>query len=92
MLKKVADCMSEKDTEAMAFINGLPSAETKQTALQVLRELEMKGTFTQENLDPLIQQLTEISRVDVIYSCNLKEYSYNGRSQSGGGCGLLICV
>ena len=66
VLKWIADSLSSQDVEAIAYINSLSGPADQRTALGVLRELEKKGVFSHDNIDPLVRQLTNINRCDII--------------------------
>ena len=66
VLKWIADSLSSEDVEAIAYINKLPGPADQRTALGVLRELEKKGLFSHNNIDPLVRELANINRYDII--------------------------
>ena len=66
VLKWIADSLSPEDVEAIHYINSLSVPADQRTALGVLRELEKKGVFSLDNIDPLVRQLTNINRCDII--------------------------
>ena len=68
ILKWISDSLSSEDVEAIAYINSLPGPTKQHTALGVLRELEKMGVFSHDNIDPLIHQLANINRCDIIYN------------------------
>ena len=74
VLKWIADSLSSEDVEAIAYINSLSVPADQRTALGVLRELEKKGVFSHDNIDPLVRQLTNINRCDIINRSWFKDF------------------
>ena len=68
--RKLLVALSEKLTESEAkqieYLRGLPQANNgKREGLDVLRELEQRGVFSPQKIQPLIKLLQEIKRHDV---------------------------
>lgn len=74
VLKWIADSLSSEDVEAIAYINSLPGPADQRTALGVLRELEKKGVFSHDNIEPLVRQLANINRYDIINRSWFKDF------------------
>ena len=74
VVKWITDSLSSEDVEAIAYINSLPGPVGQRTALGVLRELERKRVFSHDNIDPLVRQLANINRYDIIKRAWFKDF------------------
>ena len=67
MLKQVADMLTPEDVESLAYIHSVHKAGKGEavTALSLFKELEAKGVFSADNVEPLEEVLRGINRLDV---------------------------
>ena len=67
MLKQVADMLMPEDVESLAYIHSVQKMGKGEavTALSLFRELEAKGVFSADNVEPLEEVLGGINRLDV---------------------------
>ena len=76
MLMHISEQLTPDNAQSLAYINALPplTDNTPHKPLDVLMELEKRGMFSHENVDPLISLLTDLHRVDIINTCGVREY------------------
>ena len=76
MLFHISGLFTQDNASHLADISGFPppTGFTSHMPLYVLMELEKRGLFSYENVDPLIGVLTDLHRVDIINTCGLREY------------------
>ena len=74
VLKWIADSLSAEDVEAIAYINNLPGTAGQRTALGVLGELEKRGMFSHDNVEPLIRLLSNINRHDIVKNAWMEDF------------------
>jgi hypothetical protein len=76
MLTHISELLTADNASSLAYIHGLPSppGNTPHKPLEVLMELEKRGVFSHENVEPLIGLLTDAHRVDIINTCSIREY------------------
>ena len=77
MLTHISELLTADNASSLAYIHGLPvppSGSAPHRPLDVLMELEKRGVFSHENVEPLIGQLTDLHRVDIINTCAIREY------------------
>ena len=74
VLKWIADSLSAEDVEAIAYINNLPGTAGQRTALGVLGELEKRGMFSHNNVEPLIRLLSNINRHDIVKNAWMEDF------------------
>ena len=95
MLKKAADQLTPEDVQSLVYIHsvvGKGGREEKErpTALDVFRQLEVRGTFSADSLEPLEELLGDISRHDVANSV-VREFRVQMKSKGKKGlCGLSV--
>ena len=67
MLKQVADMLMLEDMESLAYIHSMQKAGKGEavTALSLFRELEAKGVFSVDDVEPLEVVLGGINRLDI---------------------------
>ena len=67
MLKQVADMLTPEDVESLAYIHSVQKTGKGEavTALSLFRELEAKGVFSADDVEPLEEVLGGINRLDV---------------------------
>ena len=84
MLTHISELLSADNASSLAYINGLPSPpdNAPHKPLDVLKELEKRGVFSHENVEPLIGLLTDLHRVDIINTCGVREYKNNAEQAS----------
>lgn len=76
MLKRVSDLLALEEVESIVYIHSLRGRREsgeKENALGALRQLEERGLFSDDNVEPLVELLDSISRSDIANSC-VKEY------------------
>lgn len=85
MLMHISEQLTPDNAHSLAYINVLPSLpdNSPHKPLDVLMELEKKGVFSHENVDPLVTLLTDIHRVDIINTCGVKKYKEKASKLSG---------
>ena len=77
MLTHISELLTADSASSLAYIHGLPTpppGNTPHRPLDVLMELEKRGVFSHENVEPLIGLLKDLHRVDIINTCAIKEY------------------
>ena len=74
VLKWIADSLSAEDVKAIAYIYNLPCTAGQRTAFGVLGELEKRGTFSHNNVEPLIRLLSDINRHDIIKNAWMEDF------------------
>ena len=67
MLKQVANMLTPEDVESLAYIHSVQKAGKGEavTALSLFRELEAKGVFSADDVEPLEEVLGGINRLDI---------------------------
>ena len=75
VLKWISDYLSSEDVEFIAFMNDLPGPAKQHTALGVLREVEKMGVFSHDNIDPLVQLLTDMNRLDIVHRSWFEDFT-----------------
>ena len=76
MLTHICELFTPDNASSLAYINGLPTptGNALHKPLNILIELEKRGVFSHENIEPLISLLTDLHRVDIINTCKIREY------------------
>ena len=84
MLTHISELFTPDNVSSLAYINGLPSqsGNTPHKPLDVLVELEKRGVFSHENVEPLIGLLMDLHRVDIINMCGVREYKERAEQAS----------
>ena len=67
MLTQVADRLTPEEVSTLAYIYLVRIGEAM-TALSLLRELEMKGLFSANDVEPLEEVLGSINRYDLVHT------------------------
>lgn len=81
LLTHISELFTPDNARSLAYINGLPD-NSPHNPLDVLMELEKRGVFSHENVDPLISLLTDLHRVDIINTCGVREYKEKAEQSS----------
>ena len=70
MLEQVANMLTPEDVESLAYIHSVQKAGKGEavTALSLFRELEAKGVFSADDVEPLEEVLRGINRLDIAYT------------------------
>ena len=66
MVQDVADDMGTEDVQKIVFQFDLPADYKSKSALAALRELEVRGKFSDSDIRPLLGLLQSIHRYDLI--------------------------
>lgn len=70
MLKNVADQLTPEEVKSLAYIhsvgNGGREPNERPTALDVFQSLELRGIFSTDCLEPLVEVLEGIDRHDIV--------------------------
>lgn len=66
MVKDVAEDLGTEDVQKIVFLHDLPADYKSASALAALRELEVRGKFSDSNIKPLVHLLESIYRYDLI--------------------------
>ena len=66
MVRGVADDMGTEDVQKIAYDYDLPTDYRSKPALEVLRELENRGNFSNSDIRSLLELLRSINRCDLI--------------------------
>ena len=85
MLTHISELLTADNAMTLAYIHGLPippPGSAPHRPLDVLMELEKRGVFSHENVEPLIGQLMDLHRVDIINTCAIKEYKNKAEQAS----------
>ena len=85
MLKQVADMMTPEDVESLAYIHSVHNAGkgVAVTALSLFRELEAKGVFSADDVEPLEEVLRSINRHDIANTV-VKDFKVKLRGEGRG--------
>lgn len=84
MVQDVADDMGTEDVQKIVFQFDLPADYKSKSALAALRELEVRGKFSDSDISPLLGLLQSIHRYDLI---NKHVTPYQQRFSLRCGCG-----
>ena len=90
MLTRISELLTADNASSLAYIHGLPvppPGSAPHRPFDVLMELEKRGVFSHENVEPLIGLLTDLHRVDIINTCAIREYKEKVEQASKGDRG-----
>ena len=88
MLMHISELLTADNASSLAYINGLPTpppGSAPHRPFHVLMELEKRGVFSHENIEPLIGLLKDIGRFDIINT--IQEYKERAEQDSKGDKG-----
>ena len=86
----ISELLTADSAMALAYIHHFPippSGSAPYRPLDVLMELEKRGVFSHENIEPLISLLTDLHHVDIINTCAIREFKEKVEQASKGDRG-----
>ena len=85
MLTHISEYLRADNAKALALcgLPGPPPDSAPHRPLDVLMELEKRGVFSHENVEPLIGLLRDINRLDIIDT--IQEYKDKAEQQASKG-------